>query len=154
MAKRYGYTEGDWFGVPLPSGGFALGRIARISKGGLLLAYLFGPRRASLSASRELTGLAASDALMVKRIGDAPIVDGVWPVVHAEATWERGAWPLPLFGRVDPLVDRGYQVQYVDDDPNSRPRETVVDRAVAQSMPDDGVPGPVLLERMLDKMLA
>ena len=41
------YKEGTWFAVPLLPNGFAVGRVARHAKKGLMiLGYFFGPKNA------------------------------------------------------------------------------------------------------------
>lgn len=152
MVHRVRYEEGSWFAVPLPSGGFAVGVVAR-GKKGFLVAYLFGPRRLSIPAVAQLAPSVANAADIVVRVGDAAIVDGVWPVLGCLSGWRREEWPIPAFGRVEPLRGHGYRVEYASDDPIEVIRETRVLKAEADALPDNGVPGHALLARMLDRLL-
>ena len=75
------YSKGDWFAVPLRSGGYATGVVARIVTKGILLGYFFGPRRVSIPPVNELVQAAAKDAVLVQRFGDLGIIQHGWPII-------------------------------------------------------------------------
>jgi hypothetical protein len=136
------YREGDWFAVPLRAGGFAAVVVARVMprKEGVLLGYCFGPRRDSVPTLNELSALSASDAGLVVRFGDLSILDGTWPLVGHTDRWDRGAWPIPVFGRLEELTGRAFKVINDDGDPNRLLREERIDPSELASMPKDGLP--------------
>jgi hypothetical protein len=152
--KRVRYTEGTWFALPLADGGFGTGVVARTKRGhGVILVYLFGPRRDGLPDLRELTFLAPSSALKVLRIGDLHLIDGSWPLLGTTAAWDRRRWPMPLFLRRDPLTGRERIIGYLDDDP-------IQEVCVAQNLPSgevlehDGLWGAGAVESVMSKLLA
>lgn len=116
---KVSYSEGTFFAIPLRNGGFGVGLIARAtSEGGVILVYLFGPRRAAVPAVDEVIDLQPSSAVKVARIGDLNLIRGKWPVIGRSLNWRRQLWGMPKFVRIDELSHRAWSVQYSDDDPN------------------------------------
>ena len=112
------YSEGTWFAVPLRNGGFGVGVVARATRrGGIVLAYLFGPRHETVPPIGELTELVPSSAEKVARVGDLGLMDGTWPIIGRLPEWQRDAWTMPKFIRTDDIRRRAWIVQYADDDP-------------------------------------
>ena len=113
ISVRDQYGEGDWFAVP-QSEGFAPGLIARTepSKGGVLLCYFFAPLGTAVPTLGQLRELRAGDALLVQRLdGLAPD----WPRLGRAEGWDRGAWPVPAFGRSVRETGRAFLDIYDDD---------------------------------------
>lgn len=97
--RRPAYGAGDVFAVTLDDGGFALGLIARMAKGGLTLGYFFGPRRQSLPVLSESPLLTKDSAARVARFGDLHLRNGKWPVVSRLAGFRPDDWPVPAFSK-------------------------------------------------------
>lgn len=118
MAKRCKYREGDWFAVPLRSGGYAVGVVAR-TKGAGVLGYFFGPRWAAAPAPQALATLRPDASILISVFGDLGLINGEWPIIGRLENWDRNEWPMPVFARVDSL-DPGkcLRITYADDDPN------------------------------------
>jgi Immunity protein 26 len=154
MAARVRYSEGDWFAVPLRDGGFAVGLIARANRNGVLFGYFFGPKRSALPTTRDLTGLSATGAVLVTTFGHLGVRDGKWPLIESATEWNREAWPMPTFGRFEELSGRAFAVEYRNDDPNSRPRETQIDPDDLSRYPPDGLSGAGAVEIRLTNLLA
>jgi hypothetical protein len=160
MAKP-DYHQGDWFAVPLDQGGYALGIIARTNPLGVLLGYFFGPRRAELPTLDDVAALRAGDAVLIARFADRGLrgrsrSGRQWLVLGRLADWDRSAWPMPVFGRVDAQTGHVYRVFYLDNDPGSRPRRARAasyDISVVKSLPRDGMASPDEVERWLDGLL-
>jgi hypothetical protein len=150
------YREGDWFAVPLRAGGFAAVIVARAMprKEGVLLGYFFGPGRDRIPALDEIGVLSASDAVLVGRFGDLSILDGTWPLVGHIDRWDRSAWPIPVFGRLEELTGRAFKVIYDDGDPNRLLREERIDASELASLPQDGLSGAGAVERILTRLLS
>jgi len=112
-ADRYG--EGGWFAVPLPKGGgFVPGLIARTEPrpDGLLLCYFFAPTGTAELTLGQLRELTAADARLVQRLdGLAP----KWPLLGRAEAWDRSAWPVPAFGRLDKKTGQSVRDIYDDD---------------------------------------
>ena len=147
------YSEGTWFAVPLRSGGFGLGVVARATaEGGVILAYLFGPRRATIPTLADATRLDPLMAVKVARIGDLNLITGAWPIIGQSPTWHRGIWSTPTFIRSDELSRRAWKVRYADDDPNQVIAEEPVAFGTA-TLDRDVVFGAGAVELVLAKLL-
>src|SRR5262245_25202562 len=154
MAARVRFGEGDWFAVPLRDSGFATGVVARANPNGVLFGYFFGPKRSALPTTRDLTGLSPTGAVLVAKFGYLGLRDGKWPLIESPTRWSREEWPMPTFGRFEELSGRAFAVEYQNDDPNSRPRETQIDPEDLSRYPRDGLSGAGAVEIRLTTLLA
>lgn len=111
------FDEGSVFFVPLRSGGYARGVVARIAsdRAGGVLGYFFGPKYDSQSVATSVTNLNPRDALKVLRFSDLSLRSGDWPVIGVLHNWTRTDWPVPNFVRRDELSKRAWRVTYADD---------------------------------------
>jgi regulator of ribonuclease activity B/immunity protein 26 of polymorphic toxin system len=126
-AMKLNYTEGTWFAVPLTSGGFGVGVVARATKKGrVILVYLFGPKREAVPPLSDVAGIDPSAAVIVARIGDLHLFDGKWPLLGRTPEWQRENWPMPMFRRSPPFLNHEYNVRYSDVDPSCVVSETKV----------------------------
>lgn len=111
------YTEGSVFLVPLRTGGYGRGVIARATpKGRVLFGYFFGPRLASAEPV-PLDDLVPQRAVLRIRFGDLGLINGEWRVFGKLPNWNRSDWPICDFVRRPPGM-RARLVRYADDDPN------------------------------------
>lgn len=104
-------APGDWFAVPLPSGGWASGVVARIpnesnAKRLPLLAYFFGPRTDQPVGVLELGSRRAEDAVIIDRIWQFYLGLYRWPILGRQSIWDEEAWPVPQFFSDSRLPDR------------------------------------------------
>jgi Immunity protein 26 len=150
--KNLPYSEGSVFLVPLRTGGFARGVVARAAKKGkVLLGYFFGPRLASADAA-ALTDLCPANAVLRIRFGDLGLVNGEWQVVGKVPNWSRSEWPVPDFVRRDPLGRlKPRLVRYSDDDPGHIDSEFVIDDDAGLAA--DSMSGYGAVEIKLTKLL-
>ena len=148
------YKEGDWFAVPLKDGGYALGIAARVSRGGAILGYFFGPRYQSVPSATQLHGLAASNASFIGIFGDLGLLEGEWPLICKAEEWRRDSWPMPDFGRVDTDTQIAYRTTYNENRLTEQVKETKVSLQEAQSLPEDGLFGSGALELQLNRLLS
>src|SRR6266478_2941838 len=113
------YSEGTVFLVPLRTGGYARGVVARASsKGKVLLGYFFGPRLVSSDAG-ELGDLDPAKAILRVRFGDLGLINGEWTIRSRIVRWNRSEWPMPDFLREDPFgMKKTVRVHYSDLDPS------------------------------------
>ena len=143
------YAEGTWFAVPLRTGGFGVGIVARVNadeSGGIVVAYCFGPRLSSLPRPEDLGSLEPKDAVLVCRCGDLGLREGTWPILGAGQRMPAKTWPMPTFVRVNPLSGRSYKVRYSDDDLQCVTAEEPVSLDETHSMPRDGLFGAGAVE--------
>lgn len=151
--KRLPYSEGTWFAVPLRTGGYATGVVARMApQGKIVLAYFFGPRRDAVPALPEIEGLRATDAIKCVRLGDLGMVNGEWPIVGTSSAWARIDWLMPSFFRRDPLSKHVWLVRYSDSDPSRVEQEILVSEDVAD-LEEDSLCGYGSVEIKLTKLL-
>lgn len=146
------YHEGSWFAVPLNHGGFAAGLVARMSpQGKIMLAYLFGPRRATRPTLADVQGLRAADAVKAIRTGDMALANGRWPVLGHIEGFNRSDWPVPVFIRRSDALKRAWQATYADD-PAKPEREVSVPYETA-GLESDSLFGYGSTELLLTKLL-
>lgn len=147
------YREGDAFAIPLRSGGFSLGVVARSPKQGhVLLGYFFGEKFPSVPAPSDLPALLPKNAIRVMKFGDLSLMSGGWPVVGHLQNWQRDDWPMPKFVRRDPLGKRVRLVSYADDDPNRLVAEEAADSDAA-AYEEDRLFGAGFVELLLTQLL-
>ena len=117
--KKLPYREGSWFAVPLRTGGYALGVVARMApEGRIIVAYFFGRKYKEIPRTDVLKALEPVHAIKRLRLGDLGLVNGDWLIVGESEPWRRGDWPLPQFVRRDDLSKRAWRVSYSDSDPS------------------------------------
>ncbi|MCW3098387.1 MAG: hypothetical protein JWL77_4005 [Chthonomonadaceae bacterium] len=152
--RKLNYKEGDWIAVPLKDGGYALGIAARVSRGGAIFGYFFGPRYPDVPTASNTTGLLPSKAVFIGMFGDLGLLEGIWMVIRSSEPWRREEWPMPDFGRVDPM-DSTYAVRttYNEDRITEAIDERRVSPEEARSLPEDGLFGDVALELYLNRLL-
>lgn len=127
------YQEGSVFVLPLRSGGYARGVVARMSPdGNVSFGYFFGPPLSSTD-SVSLDDLNPSNAVLRVRFGELGLINGEWQVVGTICDWNRDSWPMPTELRTRPVYEHG-----VDDDPE---------------IECDGLYGHVAVENTLSKLL-
>lgn len=148
------YQEGDWFAVPLQSGGFGVGLIARANSNGGLLGYFFGPRRAAVPPLNDLLGLSARDAVLVRKLSHLGLKNGKWPLLGRLDNWDPGQWPMPVFIRQEELSGRSFRVFYDPQDPNRLLREELVPLGDPAQGPEDGLMGAEFTEIRLSRLLS
>jgi Immunity protein 26 len=118
MTENLPYSEGTVFAVPLRSGGFARGVVARASpKGAVLFGFFFGPKLSSLEDA-DLAGVEPEAAVTQMIFGDLGLVNGAWHIIGPLPEWERELWGMPDFVRRDPIGKRAWRVRRLDSDPS------------------------------------
>jgi hypothetical protein len=113
--RKKHYKEGDWFALPLESGGYALGLIARM-KGPALLGYFFGPRYPELPTLNDAARQHPTDAIARLIFGDLDLLNREWPALGHLPDWNRERWPMPDFVSKDAVSDRFYTRTYDEND--------------------------------------
>jgi hypothetical protein len=145
------YKEGTFFLVPLGTGGYARGVIARAGrKGKVLVGYFFRPRIESKEIARS-DDLKPEGADLVARFGDLGLIKGTWPIIGTVPNWHRSKWPMPDFVRRELLTDRIWLVRFSDDDPVRIEKEVQIDSSL--HLPAASLYGAEALEIELSKLL-
>ena len=153
MAK-YNYEEGSVFFVPLRTGGYARGLVARCDGRGLVFGYFFGPRFASIPNEVDASHLKACDAILFGQFSDIGLRKGEWPIVARIANWERQLWPMPMFASNAEHEDSMVLTEYDEDTLNvksvvTKPRSEIS----ANDFPIDRVMGYGSVEKKLTQLL-
>ncbi len=157
MAKKVRlYKEGDWFAVPLRSGRFALGLIARVgTRGGIILGYFFGPQRENRPNKTDTIGLHRDDAALIRQFCDPGLVSGEWPIIFRPEKWQRSDWPLPTFGHIDIVnSNKAYRREYGNNLSDLFVHEELITLEEAQHLPADGLDGHIALQIRLTQVLS
>lgn len=93
---------GTWFALPLPSGGWALGLLARRQplsplKPGTIFVYVFGPRANEPSDYGDPIHRRPPDRVLFGRTGDEPLRSGRWVRLGKLVPFSKDEWPMPPF---------------------------------------------------------
>ncbi len=152
--KKQQAREGHAYAVPLRKGmGFGVCVVARKAKAGVLLGFFFGPPAPQPISPENLGGIHAATATIVEIFGDLGIRDGTWPLIGAMPDWSRAEWPVPDFGRYDPLSGVARRVQY-DQETLEVVREQICSRDEIAGLWSDGLSGAGAAEIGLTKALS
>jgi hypothetical protein len=152
ITKKRPYTIGAWFGVPLRSGGYARGIVARVGNGGVLFGYFFGPKLGSLSEDLP-TGLYPEDRICWGKFGHLGLVKGRWPLLGVDPNWNDEDWPIPSMVRVDEIAGIAFMSKY-NDSTMKFISEEKCDPGLVDSHPYDRLMGAGSVEIRLTKLLA
>jgi hypothetical protein len=145
------FPEGTWFAVPLRDGGFCRGLMARTDGKGRAFGYFFGPKASSADELPNVSGLRPTDAILVGRFGDLGLISGKWKVIGKAAPWDRAAWPMLPFIRVDEKADTAMmttlndEFEIISDEP--------CDPSLAKAFPKDSMMGYGFVEIRLTRLL-
>lgn len=91
------HREGDWFAVPLQSGGYGVGVIARLGVLSDALGYFFGPRRDTVPRLHEVAALPPANAVWVAMFTTMGFDWKTWQRIGHDAHWQREAFAVPRF---------------------------------------------------------
>jgi len=120
---------------------------------GIIIGYFFGPRY--LDVPRQWGPSTSQDAILVDRFGDMGLRKGQWELVGRVSPWNREEWPVPSFGRIEPLTEppRAWKITYGETlDQNSATMERIsLDEA--RTLPKDGLIGPRGIEKALSRII-
>lgn len=137
------------FLVPLRTGGFVPGVIARCGLEPILFGYFFHVRVSS--AKLPEVELDPEHAFRRLLFADLGLVRGTWPVVGRVVEWERARWPMPDFRRVAPGASVGMRVRVSEDEPNRELSATPATVEELASLPSAGVCGAGAVEIVLTR---
>jgi hypothetical protein len=151
--RQLSYQQGSWFAVPLKNGGYGTGVVARVAPGGrIILAYLFGPKRALPATLAEVAELRPGDAVRRLRTGDLGLVNRSWPLIGTQPDWRAEEWPMPPFIRRADTLKRAWRAFYLDADPGKLEREESVPYET-DHLESDSLYGYGATEILLTKLL-
>ncbi len=158
--KRARFGPGDVFAVPLRSGGYGLGVIARETTGRTLFGYFFGPVHEDVPGAELLPRLVAADAVLVGRFGHLGLSrgptasNGDWITIGRIPDWDPANWPLPAFVRAEPIRGGAFLVTYDESDLLRERDVRYFPPGVVLDGPEDGLMGAGFVEIRLTRLLA
>jgi len=154
LKKNPEYGEGYWFAVPLGTGGFSVGIIARMNKRrNIILGYFFAERWTYPPRLVDIQNRSAEEAVLKCIFNSRALVDARWPILGRSPGWDRGAWPMPAFCRTEELTGRYWKVIYPDDDPTEARTEIQITADECQKLPKDVLFSPNSIEATLTRLL-
>lgn len=154
--RKLNYREGDWFAVPLRDYGYAVGVVARASRG-CVFGYFFRPRCENIPALDDIIVFQPKDAVWRAMFGDLGLLEEKWPIIGHSVAWDRSAWPLPPFVRIDVLnPQKAYKTRYSEDDISLNGIIEIVDcdPGLVAMYPEDSVSGYGAIEIKLTDLLS
>ncbi len=156
--KRQKYDEGQWFAVPLRTGGYGLGIIVRGNyKTKICLGYFFGPKFSRLPNNKDIDEKKSEDAVLITWFGDLGMINKRWPLIDSSRPFSRAQWPMPKFGRQIPLLpEKGYIVEYEENRDGKWKvlREIPIDVKEIAGLPEDIIRMGGSVEITLTKLLS
>lgn len=149
--KKLLYQEGTSFAVPLRSGGYARGVIARANGEGGAFGYFFGPK---IGSPEEATteDMKPERAILVGMFGDLGLVKGKWPILGKLDGWKRSDWSMPPLIRISDNSIEAW-LSYYDENTFAFLREEEVDPSLCDRYPYDRDMGYGAVEIRLSKLL-
>jgi hypothetical protein len=147
--------DGDWVGVPLERGGWALGRLAKVAASGIAVGYFFDRRWYAIPERGELESMDPTHVMSIRQFG-FPAKDneeGWFIIPRAEGAWDEDSWPVPDFWRLPPFFREGWGIRVTYDYDLSMGPEFPAPLEELLGLPEDGLDGPVYLALTLDKRL-
>ena len=100
------YSEGDFFAVPLKTGGYGIGIVVVTGPRGTAVGRFFGTTRDSVPTLNELKHLTEGDSIHVEHFRDEGLQDGSWKIIGQHPSWDSYDWPIPKFGWFQPFTDK------------------------------------------------
>src|SRR5438876_103510 len=111
------------------------------------------PRRSVVPNLSEVETLTPDMAILVEIFGDLGLIEGRWPIIGRNASWDRRLWPIPGFGRIEEHTGRAFRMELSEDDLFSIVREIAVPRDEAERLPKHGLSGAGSVESVLARLL-
>src|SRR5579883_1033561 len=155
MARRKrNYREGDVFAVPLRNGEYAIGIVARFSRGGIALGYFFGPRLEHLPQISEIKNLAPQNAVLIRLFGDLGLLNEEWPILGSIAGGNGCNWPIPKFCHPNGDDQQTYSLLTYNPKQLGNPVQVeTISQEEANFYPEDGLSGYGAIEIRLTHLL-
>ncbi|CAN5415205.1 hypothetical protein BH09SUM1_BH09SUM1_30100 [soil metagenome] len=99
--RSWNYHEGEWYSVPLGTGGFGAVLIAYRNQKQkyLFVGYFYGPRSGEPPALDVCAQREPGEALLISKCSALAIKEGEWMLIGQHPEWRDGLWPLPHFVR-------------------------------------------------------
>jgi hypothetical protein len=149
------YSEGDFFAVPLKTGGFGLGIAVCIGSRGTVVGRFFGPVRDSVPTLDGLENLTENDAAHIEHFRDDGLRDGSWKVIGQHPEWDVYDWPIPKFGLFQSSSNEaaGQHFEIELDENLKATRQKKISVEQFEKLPPEGISGAKATEVTLTLVL-
>ncbi|MEE8046817.1 MAG: Imm26 family immunity protein [Dehalococcoidia bacterium] len=139
--NSHSYSEGDFFAVPLKSGGFGVGIAVCVGPRGTVVGRFFGPTREAVPTMDELGNLTEDDSIHVEHFRDDGLKNGSWEVIGRHPMWDSYEWPILKFGWFQTLASgsggKAFEMELDEDLRTFRQKE--ISREQFEKLPYEGV---------------
>lgn len=146
--------EGSLIAIPLRDNLWGVGLVARkASTGGVLLGYFFKRVYEGLPSSADISKVSTSEVILICLFGDLGIRNGAWKLICQLEDFDRFAWPMTRFARIDSVSGNVEYVTYSEEDLVT---EITIERGEKHSelsLPRDGLYGYKAVEAVIRKLL-
>lgn len=147
---RLAYQNGTWFNIPLRSGGFARGVVARHDGKGQAFGYFFGPWL-EVQEVKVPSDLGPDDRILWGMFGDLRL-SSIWSIIGTDESWNESEWPMPAFVRIDEHTGIAFLTTY-DEVTFRCDSETRCDPKFVKNHPYDRLMGAGAVEIRLTNLL-
>ena len=111
--KKVKLKEGDIFLLPLTTGGFTIGLLARVKWGAL--GYFFKIRYSQAPESIDVGFLTKENVIYIGKFGTPLLKNGEWQIIGKIPNWDRDYWNIPKFKASDLLIPNQHYLITIDD---------------------------------------
>lgn len=134
--RKVVYREGTVFLVPLRSGDFARGLVARASKRGKIIFGCFWGPRITKQSDVSFDDLLPSTCVLKCRFGDLGLINRSWPILGQIPNWERDSWPMPEFESRNVEAGGKKLISKYDDRDPGKKLECYLGKGAVTNLPD------------------
>ena len=151
-AKKVKVKPGDVFAVPLETGGYAIGLVAR-KRASRLLGYFWKKKFPEVPEDLDLSTLKKEDAYWIVQFSILGLEKGKWKIIGNMPNFRPEEWEVPKFF-LDSAGGGKFIVTY-DDKLNEVNRERVPCDYEPEGPPyaEDGLAGYLFVEKRLTRIL-
>ncbi len=131
-ATNNSYSEGDFFAVPLKSGGYGIGIVVCAGAKGTAVGRFFLPVQDEIPAIDKLNRYDERDSVHIEHFRDGGLRDGTWKIIGQHPRWDSYEWPIPRFGVFQPNANdsagQAFEVELDEDLKAFRQKKISIDQ--------------------------
>jgi len=125
------YSEGDFFAVPLKSGGYGIGIAVCVGPQRTVVGRFFESVYDELPTADELNHLTEDDSVHIEHFRDDGFQDGSWKIIGQHPSWDAYEWPIPRFGVFQPNANdsqgQAFEIELDEDLRSARQKKVSVE---------------------------
>ncbi|MDJ1482702.1 Imm26 family immunity protein [Cytophagaceae bacterium YF14B1] len=149
--KRYKYSIGDLFYVPLSEKGYCVGLITHIHpRNKVPLGCFFRKLYSQVPTIIDREIIKKENVILVKRFGIQGFDEGTWSIIGKLDTFDKAEWPIPVFLRRPGSAP--VCLVYYNEDLEETGSENIPEGADLSLYYEDGLGGSGFVEKRLTKL--